>query len=332
MSPYKHLTLKERETILLGLNSGLTQAAIAKSLGRSKSSVSREISRNGGWRHYSVSDAQDRYQTVRKKSCRHRILEGNDIRNFVIYGITERHWSPEQIAGRLRHEHSAMTVSYATIYRGIYRNNLGVPLKNHGARGLPRQLRHRGKTRKVKGTINERRGRFNNAPSIHDRPVSAENRSRFGHWEGDTVRGKTGRSALVTLVDRKSRFLLSMRVWKVNADNVKNAMVQLLGSQPDKRVLTVTPDRGSEFARYPELAETLGTKVFFPDPHAPYQRGTNENTNGLIREYFPKSTDLDLQTDDDIAVFVEQLNNRPRKVLGWKTPSEVYMGKKLHLI
>lgn len=332
MSLYTHINLKEREAILLGLNNGLTQAAIAKSLGRSKSSVSREISRNGGWRHYSVSDAQNRYQAVREKSRRHRILEDNGIRDFVIHGIVEHHWSPEQIAGRLRYEHSAMQISYATIYRGIYRDNLGAPRKSHGARGLPRQLRHRGKTHKVKGTINERRGRFNDAPSIHERPISAENRSRFGHWEGDTVRGKTGQSALVTLVDRKSRFLLSMRVWKVNADNVKDAMVQLLGCQPNKRVLTVTPDRGSEFARYPELAEALCTKVFFPDPHAPHQRGTNENTNGLIREYFPKSTDLDLQTDDDIAAFVEQLNNRPRKVLGWKTPSEVYMGKKLHLI
>ncbi len=133
--------------------------------------------------------------------------------------------------------------------------------------------------------------------AVAERPISAENRSRFGHWEGDTVRGKTARSVLVRLVDRKSRFLLSMRVWKVTADNVKDAMVRLLGCQPGKRVLTVTPDRGSEFARYPELAEALGTKVFFPDPHAPHQRGTNENTNGLIREYFLKSTDLDLQTD-----------------------------------
>lgn len=332
MSPYTHLTLKERETILLGLNSGLTQAAIAKSLGRSTSSISREISRNGGWKKYSVSDAQHRYQTVREKSRRQRILEACDIREFVIRGITERHWSPEQIAGRLRYEHSDMQISYATIYRGIYRDNLGVPLKSHGARGLPRQLRHRGKTRKVKGTLSERRGRFNDVASIYERPASAEKRSWFGHWEGDTVRGKTGRSALVTLVDRKSRFLLSMRVPKVNADNVLAAMMKLLSAQPSNRVSTITPDRGTEFARYKELAKELDTKVYFPDPHAPQQRGTNENTNGLIREYFPKNTDLDLQTDTEIAAFVEQLNNRPRKVLGWKSATEVYLGKRLHLI
>ncbi len=204
-------------------------------------------------------------------------------------------------------------------------------MKSHGARELPRLLRHRGKTRKIKGTINERRGRFNDVPSIHDRPRSAENRSWFGHWEGDTVRGETGHSALVTLVDRKSRYLLSKRTANAKADTVRDVMIELLGALPANRVRTVTPDRGREFARYRELAERLNTKVFFPDPHAPQQRGTNENTDGLIREYFPKNTDLDLQSDQEIETYIEQLNNRPRKVLGWKTPSEVFMGKKLHL-
>jgi IS30 family transposase len=331
MSLYKHLTLKERETILLGINNGWSQELIAKEIGRSKSTISREVSRNGGRDNYSVANAHIRYQEVRQSCRRHRILDRAEVRELVVTYITQFHWSPEQIAGRLRHENSSIQISYPTIYRGIYRNNLGVPLKSHSARGLPRQLRHRGKTRKVKGTIHERRGRFNDVPSIHERPVSAEKRSWFGHWEGDTVRGKAGHSALVTLVDRRSRFLLSKRVMKVNADNVKAVMVALLSTQPSNRVRTITPDRGTEFARYKELARDLNAKVFFPDPHAPQQRGTNENTNGLIREYFPKSTDLDLQTDEDIQAFVEQLNNRPRKVLGWKTPSEVYLGKKLHL-
>lgn len=331
MSPYKHLTLKERETVLLGLNNGLTQEVIAKSLGRSKSTVSREISRNGGWQNYSVAEAQTRYQKVREHSRRPRILEDDQVRKSVVRYIIELKWSPEQIAGRLRHENSPIQISYPTIYRGIYRDNLGVPLKSHGARGIARWLRHRGKTRNVKGTVKERRGRFNDAPSIHDRPLSAENRSWFGHWEGDTVRGKTGHSALVTLVDRKSRYLLSKRVTKVNASQVEKTMAALLSEQPRGRVRTVTPDRGSEFAHYQELTQELAIKVFFPDPHAPQQRGTNENTNGLIREYFPKGTDLDLLNVQDISAFVEQLNNRPRKALGWKTPSEVYLGKKLHL-
>ena len=154
----------------------------------------------------------------------------------------------------------------------------------------------------------------------------------FGHWEGDTVRGKIGRSGLVSLVDRKSRYLLSERVPKVNAKNVTQAMIDLLHTVTPKRVRTLTPDRGTEFAGYREVGKELGISVYFPDPHAPQQRGTNENTNGLIREYFPKGTDLDELTDQDIAKFVRDLNNRPRKVLVWKTPSEVFFGKKLHLI
>ena len=145
------------------------------------------------------------------------------------------------------------------------------------------------------------------------------------------MRGKTGHSALVTLVDRKSRYLLSKRTADTKADTVRDVMIELLGDLPANRVRTVTPDRGTEFARYKELAERLDTEVFFPDPHAPQQRGTNENTNGLIREYFPKNTDLDLQSDQEIGAYIEQLNNRPRKVSGRKTPSEVFLGKKLHL-
>ena len=217
-------------------------------------------------------------------------------------------------------------------YRGIERDNLGIKRKNHEAHGFARKLRHRGKTRKVKGTIKERRGRFNDVPSVHERPVSCENRSWFGHWESDTVRGKTGRSALVTLVDRKSRYLLSQRVPKVNAKNVTQVMIDLLHTVTPKRVRTLTPDRGTEFAGYREVSQELSIPVYFPDPHAPQQRGTNENTNGLIREYFPKGTDLDQLTDQDIDKFVRDLNHQPRKVLSWKSPFEVFFGTKLRLI
>ena len=141
-------------------------------------------------------------------------------------------------------------------------------VKGHGARGLAHKLRHRGKILKVKGMVSER-------------PVSCNKRSWFGHWEGDTVRGKTGRSALVTLVDRKSRYLLSQRVSEVNAKNVTQAMIDLLHTVTPKRVRTLTSDRGTEFAGYREVSQELGIPVYFPDPHAPQQRGTNENTNGL---------------------------------------------------
>ncbi|MHA3065160.1 IS30 family transposase [Lacticaseibacillus saniviri] len=332
MSLYKHLTLIQREQILIGLTNGDSFTAIAKRVGCSKSTVSREVKRNAGRNKYSAARAQSRYQEARKSSRRPRILANSEIRNLVITLITHHQWSPEEISHRLRCEHSHIQISFNTIYRGIARDNLGMPLKSHGARGIARQLRHRGKTRKVKGTVNERRGKFNDTLSIHDRPLGAVNRTRFGHWEGDTVRGKTGRSALVTLVDRKSRYLLADRIPKVNARAVSQTMIDLLQSVSPGKVQTVTPDRGTEFARYREVAKALDTTVYFPDPHAPYQRGTNENTNGLIREYFPRNTDLDLLSDIEIQAFVDKLNHRPRKVLGWKTPHEVFFGQTLHLI
>ncbi|MHA3065044.1 IS30 family transposase [Lacticaseibacillus saniviri] len=331
MSLYKHLTLIQREQILIGLTNGDSFTAIAKRVGCSKSTVSREVKRNAGRNKYSAAHAQSRYQEARQKSRRRRILADSKIRNLVITLITHHQWSPEEISHRLRHEHSHIQISFNTIYRGIARDNLGIPLTSRGARGIARKLRHRGKTRKVKGTVSERRGKFNDALSIHDRPLGAINRTRFGHWEGDTVRGKTGRAALVTLVDRRSRYLLADRIPKVNAKAVTQAMIDLLQSISPNRVHTITPDRGTEFAGYREVTKVLGTTVYFPDPHAPYQRGTNENTNGLIREYFPRNTDLDLLSDIEIQAFIDKLNHRPRKVLGWKTPHEVFFGQTLHL-
>lgn len=332
MSPYNHLTLEDRECILLGVTLNKAYQVIAEEIGCSKATVSREIRRNGGRDTYSAVKAQENYQRRRLKSRRPRLLTNLKLRDFVLHCIVQYQWSPEQISGRLVHENSEWRISHNTIYRGIELDNLGVKRKSSGARGFARKLRHRGKTRKTKGTVNERRGRFTDVPSIHKRPASCDKRSWFGHWEGDTVRGKTGHSALVTLVDRKSRYLLSQRVSKVNAKNVTQAMLDLLHTVTPKRVRTLTPDRGTEFAGYREVSQELGIPVYFPDPHAPQQRGTNENTNGLIREYFPKGSDLDQLTDQDIYHFVEVLNNRPRKVLGWQSPSEVFFGIKLHLI
>ncbi|AMO29034.1 IS30 family transposase [Lactiplantibacillus plantarum] len=287
MSPYNHLTLKDRECILLGVTLNDTYQVIAEKIGCSKATVSREIKRNGGLKAYSAVKAQENYQGRRLKSRRPRLLTDLKLRDFVLHCIVQRQWSPEQISGRLVHENSEWHVSYNTIYRGIERDNLGIKRKNHEARGFARKLRHR---------------------------------------------GKTGRSALLTLVDRKSRYLLSQRVPKVNAKNVTQAMIDLLHTVTPKRVRTLTPDRGTEFAGYREVSQELSIPVYFPDPHAPQQRGTNENTNGLIREYFPKGTDLDQLTDQDIDKFVRDLNHRPRKVLGWKSPFEVFFGTKLRLI
>ncbi|MGX6428343.1 IS30 family transposase [Levilactobacillus yonginensis] len=305
------------DSLSTGIDEGFSEVRFTFELGLF--SVSRKIKRNGGRDAYSAVKAQENYQRRRLKSRYPRILADLKLRDLVLHRIVQCRWSPEQISGRLVHENSEWQISYNIIYRGINLDNLRIKCKSHGVRGFARKLRHRGKNRKVKGTVNER-------------PVSCNKRSWFGHWEGDTVRGKVGRSALVTLVDRKSRYLLSQRVSKVNAKNVAQAMIDLLHTVTPKRVRTLTPDRGTEFAGYREVSQELGIPVYFPDPHAPQQRGTNENTNGLIREYFPKGTDLDQFTDQDIYQFVEVLNNRPRKILGWKSPSEVFFGTKLHLI
>lgn len=328
MSPYHHLTLSQREVILIGTKTNKKVGDIAKEADCSKATVYREIARNGGRTEYSAAQAQDRYTEQRTHSHRQRLLaQDGQLRAMIIEYIVEFQWSPEQIAGRLAYETGEKKISFPTIYRGIALDNLGVPLTSHGARGIARQLRHHGKTRRVKGTVNERRGKFHGVRAITERPAGAQNRTRFGHWEGDTVRGKTGGAAVVTLVDCKARYLLLGKVAKATADNVRDCLLDLLSTVPTQRRRSLTPDRGKEFARYKDVEKELGIPVFFPDPHAPYQRGTNENTNGLIREYFSKNTPLEALSETDLETIIDSLNNRPRKVLGWRTPTEVFFNQ-----
>lgn len=329
MSHYHHFTANEREKILLGIHANLSIRSIAKALYRSPSSVSRELRRNQPV--YSAVDAQVAYGLRRKKSKRKLILKNNELRNLVIDLITRLNWSPEQISYRLKHEANQFSISYNTIYRAIYSNNLGIKLKNHGSRGIARKLRHRGKTRHSASHI-ETRGKIKISNSIHDRPEVANNRCRIGDWEADTVVGKPGHSAIVTLVDRRSRYLLTAKVPKKTSIKVIPMMIHLLSKLPNNRILTITTDRGKEFAKHAMLTDTLNVPIYFPDAHAPWQRGTNENTNGLIREYLPKRTDIDNYSQSDIQEFASILNNRPRKVLGWKTPYELFYNKVLHLI
>ena len=186
-----------------------------------------------------------------------------------------------------------------------------------------RKLRHRGKTRHTKGH-DENRGKFPVSHTIHERSEEANKRTRIGDWEADTVTGKTGKACLVTLTDRYSRFL---KIKKLAV--VIEAMVQMLEPLPKE---TVTPDRGKEFTNHQDLTDKLKVEVYFPDPHAPWHRGTNENTNGLLREYFPKGSDLTFIDEHTIQLWEAKLNNRPRKCLNWNTPYEVFHGEIVHLI
>ena len=324
MSVYRHLTLAEREYIMVQRARGRSITAIAAALMRNKSTISREIKRNSDSKTYSASQAQACYQQRRKACRRKRKLDDPERFALVKRLFLQKHWSPEQIQHRLRHEGSPHAISYATIYRGIYAGRFNDP---DWVKSGKQRLRYRGKKRQRKGAV--ARGGFAIDHELSERPEIAEARGRLGDWEADTVAGITGGAVLVTLTDRKSRYLLCARVEKKTAENVKAAMIALLEGQV---VHSITPDRGKEFARHAMVAEALGVKIYFPPPYQPWQRGTNENTNGLLREYCPKHQDIAQYSDEYIEKAVWALNNRPRKCLQWRTPYEVYFEQALHLV
>ena len=329
MNHYQHLTIDQRETIFLMRSQGNSLREIAKCLQISCSTVCQELNRNSDHDRYSPSKAQTQYQH-RKQNCgRTALLSRPKVFEVVREHFCEDLWSPEEIANRLAVEKHAVQISTTTIYRGIFKGLFDNLFKS-GSASAVRHLRHHGKPRHNKA-YQEKRGKIPLPNKIHDRPREADNRLEIGHWEGDTVLGKSGRACVVTLVDRKSRYLLIGRASKRTSGAVTDTLSHLMKLWPG-RSLTITPDRGKEFAKVQCLTEKFGTPFYFPDPHSPWQRGTNENTNGLLREYLPKGTDIDSVTDSQIQAYAEQLNNRPRKCLGWKTPSEVFFNVVLHLI
>ena len=331
MDHYHHLSTRERESILFMRGEGKGIRAIAAALGRAASTISRELKRNLIKNEYSPSQAEKNYRTRRKRCCPKKVLTDPAAKALVKRLFLEEQWSPEQIANRLREENNAVQVSYSTIYRAIYSRMFDDKKLSHSERGVIRKLRHRGKTRHKKGT-EETRGKLKISNPIEERPAEANNRSAFGHWEADTVLGKTGSSCMITLADRKSRYLLLKKIPKKNSVLVRDGIIELLQQLPDDKVASITPDRGKEFSRHSEITEAMnGLPFYFPKPHAPWERGTNENTNGLIREYCPKSVDLENFDDAHFSTFTAKLNRRPRKCLGWKSPYEVFFGMVLHL-
>lgn len=329
MSHYQHFTSYERERVEIRLNDGWSYQKIADDLHKAKSTVCREINRfpRGA---YTAEKADNQYHTLRKHCHQTRILVANTkLRDAVVKHIIDDQWSPQEFVGRLVAEGHQIKLSYQTIYREIYRTNLGIP-KPSGQRGLPRKLRHKGKSRHGKN-YNERRGQIQITHPIEERPELANRRMRFGDWEADTVVGKTGGQVLVTLVDRKSRFLLCARALSKAAHDVMDTMRSLLNKLPDERRLTMTPDRGKEFSKCADIQDTYNMDVYFPDAHSPWQRGSNENTNGLLREYFPKSHEIANYSDQQIFEAVNKLNMRPRKTLGYRTAIEIFFNESFHL-
>lgn len=323
MGHHVHLTLREREDIMMMRRDGRGVSEIARAIGRDKSTVSRELRRNSCARFYRASTAQRRY-AERREACRRRaVLDDERVFRLVGGKFLEEQWSPEQIEGRLALELGASPVSDTTIYRGIRAGRFdGLA----GGRAAKRRLRRRGRRRRGPS---ERRGKIPVSHEISERPAGAEARSEPGHWEGDTVAGRAGGACLLTLVDRRDGFLAGGKCRRRTAECVREGMPRALEGQP---LASVTVDRGKEFADHALVTAEIGVEFYFALPRHPWQRGTNENTNGLLREYFPKGRSLDDVGEDRVREVYDKLNRRPRKRLGYRTPYEVHYSKVLHLI
>lgn len=309
------LQLGEREEISRGLSAGLSVREIARRLGRAASTVSREIRRNGGQDSYRAANADARAWT---SACRPQpclLARRRRLRHWVAKHL-ERNWSPRQIAVGLRHtfpHDASMRVSHETIYRSLFvqaRNVLKKELLGHLRRG---------------GFMRRPRAQASAQPaivegiSIHQRPAEVEDRAVPGHWEGDLLMGGTG-SQIATLVERHSRYVMLVKVDSKDTATVTKALTKKIRELPAELRRSLTWDRGSEMAAHKEFAIATDMQVYFCDPRSPWQRGSNENTNGLLRQYFPKGTDLSNISQARLNHVARELNERPRETLNWRTP------------
>lgn len=317
------LRLEEREEISRGLVGRLSLRAIACGLGRAVSSVSREVARNGGREDYRAAGAEERAQraALRPKPC--LLARRRRLRDVVARKL-ERKWSPQQIAGWLRKTYGsdkAMQVSHETIYKSLFIQARGV-LK----RELLAVLRSRRVMRRAKGARSKgmKRSLIPDAASIRERPAEAADRAVPGHWEGDLLAGG-GASQIATLVERRSRFVMLARIGATKKSSVvTTALARQVRKLPRRLTASLTWDRGSELTEHAKFTVATNVKVYFCDPHSPWQRGSNENTNGLLRQYFPKGSDLAAFTQAELDAVARELNTRPRKTLGYRTPAAVF--------
>jgi len=305
---YKHLSQVERYQIYALMKAGHDQTQIAKLLDRHKSTISREISRNRGLKGYRPKQACA-IATKRSEKCRNAATVPPWVAEQAAC-LLKLQWSPEQIAGKL-------PVSHETLYRHVYSDK---------ARGgtLWKNLRCQKQKRKRYAGGRDRRGQIpHRRPPLSDRPVHIELRKQVGHWECDTVIGANHKGAIVTMVERKSGFSVIVKVSQKTSELVSRAIIE--GLRPYMvRVITLTYDNGKEFAGHIQIDQALNSTSYFARPFASWERGSNENFNGLLRQYVPKKRSLNTVTEDEITMIQNRLNNRPRKRLGFKTPAEVF--------
>jgi IS30 family transposase len=317
--PYKHLSQEEREIIANLLSGGSSLGDIAKAVGRNKGTISRELKRNcpPERRRYVPCRAHARACERKTSANTHERLKNVLVRQYVKDGLAEG-WSPEQISGRIRLDHPGQSIHHEAIYQYIYHP------KNPDRLEMIQLLRRAHKKRRNKSVGRKvRKPTIPNRIPIDARPKSVESRRHSGHWEGDSLISRKSKAALNTLVERKSRLVLITKLSRKSADETNRAIIDRLRKLPTKGRQTLTLDNGTENAKHEQLSAKLGIKCYFARPYASWERGSNENANGLIRWYLPKGTDFRRITPEQIARVEHLLNSRPRKCLGYKTPLEV---------
>jgi len=314
------LSAADRESIRSGLDAGESFRTIATSLGRATSTVSREVKANGGPKAYRGWRAHRRANDLARRPKVAKLAGCARLRAQVEAWLEEELWSPTQISAQLRVEFPddpMMRVSPETIYQSLYVQGRGALRKE-----LAACLRTGRAIRRTRSRI-DNRGRIPEMVMISDRPADAEDRAVPGHWEGDLIIGKAGRSAVGTLVERSTRYVMLLHLpGEHTAETVRKAMTTKIRTLPEHLVRSITWDQGSEMAQHGQFTVDTGVAIYFCDPHSPWQRGSNENTNGLLRQWMPKGTDLSVHTEADIDAIAYKLNNRPRQTLGWMKPSQ----------
>jgi IS30 family transposase len=319
MGIVRRISFEERELISNLISQGKGVRAIARELKRSPSSISTELRRfHMGKDEYKAISAQEHALLMKRNAGRNKKIDGPLLPILQIL-LNDRHFSPEQASGFLKrnyHDCKELHVSHETIYQFIY----------NSPKGIHFSLRRKKKARRKRG-LSLRRCKIPNRISIHSRPIEVNFRQQVGHWEGDLIIGKNQQSAIGTLVERVTRFMIV--VWldgKRDSETFLEAFAKRFETLPSPMKLSLTYDNGSEAAKHELLTVRCGMPVYFADPGKPWQRGSNENANGLLRQYLPKSTDLKCYTENDLQQIENLINNRPRKILDYATPSDLFLG------